>query len=225
MSAISCGGADVLSGRVHLTLRKAWWAELALDTDTVPTGKVSISFDGGVSLSGTVMNGGSRLDSAHVRLVAGAGGLRTLLAPNGYQGGLLSDPLNYIMGQSGEALSSLVDPAILALSLATWTITAVSASAALDALASAASRGLGQTIGWRVLSNGAIWLGAETWPSQSLAKDADVLEVHPHEGRYVIGETTPTLLPGISLSDIGGGNIVAVDYWISAEGVTEWAWI
>lgn len=224
MALITCAGADVLRLRAHLPKRRAWWAWLDLDTATTPSGRVTIAAAGGLSLVGTVKKpSGAFLDSARIRVVGGAGGLDSIMSPAAFENAQLLDPLNAVLGAAGEKLSSTVSPSITGVLLSKWTLMAVSAGISIDALCSAASSQLGQDIGWRILEDGAVWLGAETWPAQAMPNGADVLEQDPVAGRFVIGSTTPFLLPGVNLD--GVGNIVGVDHWVTHERVRADAWI
>lgn len=223
MSLITCGGADALNGSIHLLSRGAWWAPLRLDASTAPIGKVTLAANGGLSLSGFVVTGGVAYDVAHVQVVGGAGGLGKTLTPAAYQNAQLRDPLGAIMNTSGESLSSKIDSSILAVQLPTWTIVASKAARGIDELCGAASQALGQAITWRVLSDGTIWLGSESWPSQQIPSGSDVLDSFPGEGRFVIGADTPWLLPGVALT--GVGNVGAVDHFFDSHEVRSWAWL
>ena len=224
MALIACAGADVVRGRIHVPQRGAWFAELVLDTPKAPNGKVTIAAGGGLSLAGSVMQpSGVFLDAAHVRVVGGAGGLGKTVPPSAYQVALLRDPLNAVMSATGESLSSAVDGGLLATSLASWTINSCSGARAIAELCYAASQALGQPVGWRTLQDGTIWLGVESWPSQGLPQGAELLEQAPAEGRYIIGVDTPSLLPGVHLTDIDA-NVLAVDHWIEADRIRTIAW-
>lgn len=217
MALITCAGADVLDGAIHMPSRGAWWARLRLDTATAPSGKVTISADGGLSLAGFVAVSGVFCDVAQVQIVGGAGGLGKILTPAAWQNAQLRDPLNAIAGMTGESLSSTIDSSLLSIQLPAWTVVASNAARAIDELCGAASST------WRVLSDGSIWLGVETWPAQEMPNGSDLLEVYPGEGRYVIGVDTPSLAPGVALS--GVGNVAAVDHWIRPHEVRTWAWV
>jgi len=223
MALGSCGGADIIDGNLHLLSRGAWSGVLKLDTATAPTGKVTVSFQGGLSLSGYVFAGGVAYDVVHVQVVGGAGGLTKTLRPAAYQNAQLRDPLAAIMSQSGESQSSTIDATVLAVQLPYWTIVASTTARALDELCGAAASALGKAITWRVLGDGTIWLGSETWPSKSMPNGSDLLDAFPAGGRFVIGADTPWLLPGVALS--GVGNVGAVDHFFDSHEVRSWAWV
>jgi hypothetical protein len=220
MALMTCGGADVLRGAVHFPARAAWWARLELDAAKPLSGQVTIAAAGGWTLQGSVLTAGVFCDVAHVQVVGGAGGLGKLLSPAAYQNAQLRDPLDAILKASGETLSSTTLESVLAVELADWTVLEQRPTTAIDALCTAASQALGSSITWRVLADGTVWLGSETWPTQQLPNGSDVLEVFPADGRYVLGVETPALLPGVNLADVG--NVAAVDHWITHDEVRTW---
>lgn len=220
MSLVTCAGADVLRGRVHIGLRGAWWAELVLDRTTAPSGAVTLAAVDGLALAGTIADAGVYLEAAHVRVVGGAGKLGTTVA-RAFRGARLRDALDAILRGAGEAQSSTIAASTLAVSLPAWTVSG-RAAGALDELAAIATRSLGDDVHWRVLGDGSVWIGPEAWTAATLPDTADIIEPHPAERRTVIGVETPALLPGVDLADVG--RVVAVDHWIEADNVRTWAW-
>jgi hypothetical protein len=224
MALVTCSGVDVLRMRVHMPQRRAWWAWVDVDSSTAPSGKVQIDAAGGLALTGTVKQpSGTFLNSAWIRVVGGAGGLDRTVRARAYENAQLIDPLRVILADGGETLSSKVSATITSVLFSKWTITASTVARSIDALAYAASSSLQQPVIWRVLADGTIWIGVETWPPLGMPAGADVLEQAPDEGRYVIGATTPFLTPGVNLD--GVGNIVGADHWVSAMQVRTDAWI
>lgn len=219
MALLNCAGADVIGRRVRMPGRGAWSAELELDTAQMPSGQVTLDADGGISLQGTVSGGAVYLDVAHVHLVGGAGGLGKIVTAAAYRNAQLRDALSAVLNAGGEQLSDTVDQSLLGSILPFWSTLATTVARAIDELCAAAGSG----INWRVLSDGKIWLGSETWPSQSLPSDAVLLDQASDDSRYFVGVSTPALLPGVFLSDISK-NIVGVDHWISADQIRTVAW-
>lgn len=221
MPLMTCAGVDVLDAEIHLCARGAWWARARLDSSKTPSGRVTLSAEGGLSLSGFVVTGGVFTDVSHVHIVGGAGGLSKVQAAAAWQNAQLRDPLDAALSAAGESLSSTVASTVLSVQLPAWTRAAETTVRAIDGLCGAASAATGQAITWRVLPDGAVWLGVETWPAQDIPAGSDLLEAFPAEGRYVIGADTPSLLPGVALA--GVGNVVAVDHWITPHEVRTWA--
>jgi len=227
MAVVTYAGADVLHGEVHIPIRGAWWANLKLDQATAPSvgSSGALAGDGGLSLSGTVVKSGAFLDASFVRVAGGAGGMGVSVPPKAFQTALVRDVLSAILNAAGENASSTISPSLTNLSLQTWTLTSKHAARLLDELCWAVGQATGQQpINWRPLGDGTIWIGAESWPSQSLPAGADVLWQHPVGPWFEIGCETPALLPGVNLSDIGGLNVVGVDHWIEPHSIRTWAW-
>lgn len=221
MSAlVQLAGADVLGAQIHMPRRGWWWAQAKLDTQTAPTGKVTIEALGGFTLSGFVVpkQSGVFNDSAYVQVVGGAGGLDSLVRPGAFQNALVRDVMSSILGSVGERSSSTIDAGTLAMLLSQWLLAAQTAATALDNLSYAAGA---ET--WRVLADGSVWMGNESWPSEALPSTSDVLFQYPDDGRYLIGCQTPALMPGVMLEDVGA-NIGAVDHYITADSIRSVAW-
>lgn len=220
-SQITCAGSDVQSGRISIGLRGAWWAEVEIASDTLPSGAATIKSSGGLELRGTVIGGGVYLQSTHIRLVGGAGKLSTQVLGS-YQNAQLRDPLGAILDACGESQSSTIAANVLTVPLPQWTLGSASGVRCLDELAAAASAYLGSAIGWRVLDDGKVWIGAESWPAMSMPGDAVIGDEFPAERRYVIGSATVIAYLGKKLD--GVGNVNGVDYWIQPDRIRTWLW-
>lgn len=221
MATVTCGGLDVLRGRLAIPLDGVWTAELYLDGAAMKTGAATVGAEGGLSLAGTAVRAVAELDTVHAHVLGGAGRLAEEVKGS-FRQAQLRDPLQAITSAVGETLAASVDAAVLALELERWTLGRHHAGRALDELVAYAARTLGQAIHWRHLSDGKLWIGAETWPTVKLSDDAFVLERHPAERRIVIGCQAPALLPGVTLAD--EGRVSAVEHWIEPERVRTWAW-
>jgi hypothetical protein len=96
------------------------------------------------------------------------------------------------------------------------------AAAALDVLADAAAQQLGAEVTWRILGDGSIWLGPETWPAATLPASAEVIDPSPLVPFTVIACEVPALLPGVDLA--GVGRVVLAEHWVRPNSVRSWAW-
>jgi hypothetical protein len=223
MALAQYAGLDVLRARLCHPSRGAWWGELELDTQTAPSGKNDLVVQGGFTLTGTVVRGGPFIGSTTVRVSGGAGGTTTRLEAAAYENAQLQDVLAAIASGAGETVSSSVAGDVAGVQLPYWTISGQPAARALDLLADMAGQLLGAAINWRILSDGSLWMGSESWPSQQLPLGSDVLWQFPELGKYVLGVEAPSILPGVALSDVGI-NVVAVDHWLEADQVRTWLW-
>jgi len=215
MSFCSLNGLRVLRGSLTLPRLGRWHADLVVDTDAALTGPVKITFgDGALSFSGTVYRGDVFQDAFHCRIVGGANGLSKKLPAKYYRGVPLRLPLQDLLAEAGEALSTSSDEAVLARLLPKWTRTAGPAAHALAELAD-----LGEA-SWRFMPNGSLWVGREGWlevdfPHQLLKSD-------PTEDRIEISSDLPLLRPG---TVFGGRRISAVFHSFGPDKTRTEAWV
>jgi len=221
MALVELAGAPVEQGQISMALRGRWVFEGRVTTQKLPAGSVNIVCDGGLTLSGFVDPGASGLflDSARVRVVGGAGGLGRMVSGS-FQFAQLRDPLQAILDASGEQLDIAISENLLGLPLRRWTMVESSCAAALEALAAAASSALGQAVRWRILPTGLLWMGAETWPTISLAKGDAIEWANPLERLVIVAVETPTLAPGVTIADVG--RIAGVTHYIEPSKVRTW---
>ena len=181
------GGAAVLRAHVFLPFAGVWSADLDVDTDDELAGAVTIEVDGVVTFRGTVIDGGVTHGLWRGRIVGGAAGLRVALPSKAYLDAARADVVRDALAEAGETLSATSDS--LAAAVARFHRAEGAAGRAIDATADA----LGY--GWRVLADGTVWLGAETWPASPEA-DVTLLDSDPRERRYVLGGDVLGLRPG-----------------------------
>jgi len=218
---ITLDGADVLKGRLSLGLHGSGWADLTVAADTPPSGTVRLVVDGGLEWVGTVRSAGTYLLTTEVRLVGGAGGLG-LPVTGAFQGAELRDVLAEVMRLSGETQSGGIAAEVLEVPLERWTLGQCTAARALDELAEAAALHLGAAVDWRVLADGTVWMGVESWAAQEMPEDSVLSAYHPDEGRAVIGCAAPSLLPGVDLA--GVGRVAGVDHYIDHDRLRTEVW-
>jgi hypothetical protein len=164
MSLLHLSGLEALRAEVTFPLWGAWTARVELDGDAAPSGAVTLQIaqEGAspASWSGFVRDASAWQGRVRVLVVGGAGNLRTDLdakhyAPSPYAVSV-AQVLQDIAGDAKETLSST---ATIDGELARWSRARAPAGACLTSLAEK----VGAT--WRVLSDGTIWMGTETWPS------------------------------------------------------------
>jgi hypothetical protein len=219
MALLTCNGLSVLEATIRMPKIGAWDADVVIDTadasQFLAGQRVTLTTDDGeFSLVGTVRlsRTGVWIDSTRCRVVGGAGGLSQMVPARYYQYGTLKIPLGDILSAAGESLSSTADAGVLATSLQSWTTVAQRAGMEIAALAQAA----GPAVSWRVLSDGTIWLGPESWPAAPDSFEYTLIDQHPNENRAEIGADTLALVPGMSL---GGQNISHLVHTVEPERV------
>lgn len=222
-SLITLDGHDVQKGRLSLGLHGAGWADLEISTDEVPVigTQMPLTVAGGLTWQGTVRYAGEYLQTTQVRLVGGAGGLGASVI-GAYRGAVLGDVLAEIMRASGETQSGTIASSVLSVPLDRWTLGESTATRALDELAEAASLRLETSIGWRVLADGTVWMGAESWATQALPDDHVISKRWPDEGRTLLGCASPSILPGVDLE--GVGRVAGVDHNFTVDAMRSTVW-
>jgi len=222
MALASVNGIDVVSATIRMPLVGAWSADAVVDSAAGVTGACTLALDGGLTLVGFAARAGVFLETSYVRITGGAaGGLAKPARVQHYRGTTVRGILGELMRTSGETLSSTADPAILALQLVAWTQQRQTVRQALSSLVE--DRRLGAGVSWRVLPDGTIWIGTETWPDAGLTAPTDYQEIVelPSEGWVDLGSEVPRIGPGVSLE---GRRIGYVEHHL-AETVRSRAWI
>lgn len=213
MSFLKLNGLPVISATITMPLVGAWYADLVVDDQSAPAGPALLSAaDDSVIFSGFSYRGGVTREKVMVRVVGGGGGLATQLNAKHYRAVPLRLPLLDILTQSKEKLSASASPDILNRQLGSWSRTKGLAGESIRALAESAGAS------WRVLRDGSVWLGVETWPDFSLSYE--IIDEAPHSGRIEIWSEAPQLIPGVTLN---GRRISKVEHLIS-EKIRTTAW-
>ncbi len=193
MSFILANSQRVLKATLTATVLGAWHTTLETDGASALSGAVSISW-GLSTLKGTVVRAGSEDGGSRssALVVGGAGGLSLTLPGKYYSSSPAAQSVVAdILRESGESLSTTSDAAILARVLSRWTRTEGTAGSALTAVTDA----LGAT--WRVLFDGTVWIGVDTFPT-STAATATILDGadNPASGALVVDLESLSVLPG-----------------------------
>jgi hypothetical protein len=191
---------DVVRGILTMPRLGAWQAALWLDADAAPAGKVEISA-GSLTLIGTAYrphdDGGNLHEQGglvRLRVVAGAGGLRKLARAKHYVSPTGRLVLAELAGDAGEAVSPTADASVLGATLVpAWTTMGLETGPMITALCEE----LAPEASWRLLPDGTIWVGNETWPAADLGDDDPVqIDENPEEGWVTLAMDIPRLLPG-----------------------------
>lgn len=192
MPFATVNGFRILEATVSMPRGGRWVADLvvdAIDTGGL-TGAVTIQLGPSLELKGTAKRVGAFVEHVSMRVVGGAGGLMREIAPKAYQQVPLRIPLVDALAAVGETLSPLSDVAVLNTQLPHWSRMRGPASEEVRSLLARAPAGVAS----RVLPDGTVWVGAETWPEASF--EFDLLDDQPWSGEATLGVDAPSLLPG-----------------------------
>lgn len=213
MALVSIASLDASEARIVLPRIGAWHVDATLQGATgIEEGDaVTVSVAGSLSLVGHATRAQAHEDALRVRVVAGGAGLAGTATAKFYQGAQVRLVLGDLLTGAGEMLSSTADAAILATLLPNWSTFARPVGVEIATLLSVAPVGTA----WRVLADGSVWVGPETWPVSSLA--FELIERDPARKRLVLGVALPTLLPGFTLD---GERIGDVEHVVTAAHVT-----
>jgi hypothetical protein len=209
MANTTINNVSVIRGSIHMELQGTWIADLVIDQvdGTGFSAGTSVTIQtANISLVGTVIPGrtGDVFDAVHVRVAGGAGGLgATASAQNFIQpGAFVRDVVNALCSDGGETLSATADATFLATNLAAWSIKTGTVAQGLLALLALKA----PTFSCRILTDGTLWMGTETWPASS--GTADILAQDPTENSFDLGVESPWIVPGVNVSGVGNVNKV-----------------
>jgi len=212
MALVTCNGAPVIDGTIIRPLGGVWTADLKIDqvdASGFSAGtQVKIKSEDGYALIGVVVPtlSGSFLDSIYVSVVGGAGGMAKDVQARSYvqPGAFVRDVLNGMTIDSGETLSSTIDPAFMATNLTAWATKAEPTSYALRTLLGIVA----PTFNWRIIGDGTLWCGAETWPAANV--DGQLIDQDPSDGSFLVGLDSPAIEPGTTVDGIGQVSLVKI---------------
>ena len=178
------------SGTVDLPRTGIWLADVKIIGQDIPEGAVVATL-GTVQMTGTIAVAQLINGAVELRVVGGAGGLGNVARPKHYHQPLARHVLQDLTRDAGETLSSACTDAIISAPLEAWTTFGLTTGAILAALCAI----LG--CNWRILSDGTVWVGAETWPD--CPADFRSLETDGANAAQVVGTDGPAVWPGTLL--------------------------
>lgn len=170
----------------------AWVADLSIDATEPASGKISFELDELVFV-GTVTPGHSGTDGARARcrVVGGSGGLARAVTAKSYSSSVgvsIGSVVRDILRDAGEDLSDLSDGPTLNKKVPRWHVTSGTAGQALTRLANACEGA------WRVLRDGTIWFGAETWPE--VVPEGTLVDENWADGVLTLAAERADMVPG-----------------------------
>jgi hypothetical protein len=193
MSFLTFNDRAALTAEIVMPRAGAWVARCTLDSTTPVEGRVVVRvYDGGMTLTGTVLEGGVAADTAAITVVGGAGGLSKPISAKSYRAITVRTVLTEILAAGGESLSGTSDPSIVTAVLPKYVR---EAGRVIDAI-----RELMDAIGatWRVLADGTVWVGRDTWPAAPTF-GYEVLDERPNQNTVTLGVESFRALGGTTL--------------------------
>jgi len=214
-------GRPVFHGSICMPRVGAWTANFAVDGSAAITGGCTLAIAGGLTLVGTAVASGVWLDTARLLVVGGAGGLTKTARAQHYRQTTLRAVLQALLATAGERLASSSDATTLALTFPGWVTTAQPVGRMIAALLEDVR--LPPATTWRVLPDGSLFIGQETWPDSRLMNVTDYQDLaeRPEDGAAELGVEAPALLPGTAL---GGRRVSYVEHRLDGEGARTAVW-
>lgn len=222
MAFVTLNGTPVYDGVICIPRMGAWTADLAIDQDVAVTGPCTLAIDGGLTLVGTAERTGVWLGTARLQVVAGANGLRKMATPRHYRQTTLRMVLQDLLAAAGERLSGTADATTLALTFPGWATIALPVGIMVAALLDDSR--IQAAASWRMLPDGTLWVGRETWPDSGLVNLTDYQDLaeQPEDGTLELGVEAPRLLPGTTL---GGRRVSYVEHRLNGDGARTCVWL
>lgn len=170
----------------------AWHCDLDLDANEKVTGKIRFELDD-LEFTGTVIedHSGTEGSRAKLKVVAGNGNLTKQIKAHAYSatsGVKIGTVVADVLKECGEDLSDVSNKAVLERKLERWQVSGGAAQEALTRLAEHTG------CAWRVMRDGTVWFGEETWPEVEPA--GTVTQESWHEGHVELASETPNMVPG-----------------------------
>ncbi|HJX52292.1 MAG TPA: hypothetical protein VJ801_05955 [Polyangia bacterium] len=192
---LTIAGQEVLvsKGRITLPLTGCWHADLWADLQTIPRGDATATLSG-VDMPSHIQRAEIVQGLVEMRLVGGRGGMAKMATPRHYKQPLVRHVFQDLMHDAGEAISTNCTAAVANTTLAYWTNLAVPIGSLVQALAEVA----GAAVNWRVLFDGTVWLGTETWPM--CPANVRVMEQDAANASQYIGTDAEGVWPGTSIA-------------------------
>jgi hypothetical protein len=192
VSAVTVNGLPAISAELTVPRVGVWYADVSLVRSgeaTTLAGVVTLEV-GNTTWMGTVRRAGENRGIITARIVGGADGLMKEVPARAYQGVPVRLPIEELLSEVGEVISPTSDATILSAVLQQWSRSAGGAGSALRALLEIAGAST-----WRVLPDGTLWIGSESWPASALA-DYTYLSHTPCTGFIEIVAWEPKVYPG-----------------------------
>lgn len=208
MSYAMLAGLAVTEATIRFPLVGTWEAQATVTGDSAAklSGRLELTV-GTATLSGTVLRAEADAGGlVTVRLVGGAGGLATSLAPKAYRSATRRVILRDALEAGGETISGASDADWLDASVERWTRPQTTTGEAVKAVLA------GTGYSWRISTDGAVVFGRDSWPEVS---PKHVVESEdPTRDELVIALEQFDVLPG---STFAGRRVSSATYQLDAS--------
>lgn len=205
MSLVTLQQLPVLGARLTRPVMGAWVANLEVDYQDATElfdGLLELK-DEKVTYKGTALSAGIVSGVARLNVIGGRGGLVEDTTVQHFRDVTVRTLVQALLSTVGEALDVSSTRAPLERRLPAWSFAAERSSVALSTLADK----VGAT--WRVLPNGNVWFGTDTFAAASDELVASLLELDRDDaaGYVLLGSESLELGPGVTLRGRSVGRV------------------
>jgi hypothetical protein len=135
-------------------------------------------------------------------------------------GAFVSDVLNALISDAGETISSTIDSGFMGTNLTAWHTTPRPISQCIQLLVDIVNRNNGTAYDWRVLGDGTVWVGQETWPAAT--GDFQVIAQNPSDASWELGVESPFVTVGTTIPIVG--QVGRVEHVIEPTRIRQYVW-
>ena len=217
MTVATLNDRAVVKGTVTIPRFGAWTADLSVDNDEDFEDPLTLEIGDGLEMVCAVDRQEVIFGKMEIRIVGGAGGLKTILTPKHYTGPTIREVLTDIVQEAGETISSEAEASVLDVPLEHWTTTPIPAGRMITELVKHAAAG---TV-WRIRPDGAIWMGVDAFDDAELD---DIIDESRDgaDGSIELATDFPSLQPGVSIEE---REVDYVEHVIKAEKIRTFVWL
>lgn len=208
MGVLTIAGHEVLEATIVLRLRGNWRVDLTVATDGENLTGEQIIDDDGLGYQGTIQSGGLDHTRWIGRMVGGANKLGSPALPRPYRETTAGIVMKDLATELGERLSLESDPLVLAYLLAQW----MRFGNGEDAIEELIVEKIGAN--WRVLRDGSIWVGIDTFPEVKV--EHVVVDKDDDRKVWTVATERSDLEPGVTFE---GRQVVQVVHRIGEDGL------
>jgi hypothetical protein len=213
--AVLCNGEPVIELHLSDGFGGSWVADVTFVGSEAPEGQATIDDEEGRTMVGRFLPGRAGVLARLIRgrVVGGTGGLRKVVDAKHFIGPRVRDVLNDTLLAAGETLSPLCTPGVVNTVLPFWSRPEQTCGATVASLAQH------QGVDWRVMDDGAIWVGTpEFRESESTAYTLDRID---HAGFATVAPDRLDLTIGTSFE---GHDVERVQYTLENEHLRAKYW-
>ncbi len=189
MSVPNINGHNLLSLELREPRTGLWVAKVEVDkADALTDPALTIDIDG-IQWKGALVCGAVEGTRWHATVTGGSAKLTLEVGPKHYVNTSVQIMLGDILSETGDVASPTIEPSLLSKTLPRWSRPQGSCGAAIRQLADDLQAA------FRVLRDGTVWLGTETWPELPNEPCVIPFEDHTH-GRMLAAPDRAFLVPG-----------------------------